>query len=232
MGALFFCGLIGSGILMLLSPKRPDFFQIATYLVFGILGVKTSRGSVWFGLVMAPIVADHIAAVVLRYQKIERKTTNQEGSPILNIIFLIVILSMVVITLPWFKSALPLPAAKAGLISSETPVNATKFLLEANPPGKIFNSMAFGSYLIWAAYPQYQVFIDTRIELFPENIWKDYLNISNGVGDWEKLLDDYGVNTVMLSPTEQTALNNAISESDRWKPIYQDPEAIIYYRVK
>ena len=92
---------------------------------------------------------------------------------------------MGVITLPWFKSVLPLPTEKAGLISAETPVQATQVLLEKNVPGRVFNAMSFGSYLIWAAYPQYQVFVDPRIELFSENIWIDYLNISNANGDWE-----------------------------------------------
>jgi hypothetical protein len=232
MGILFFCGLIGIAILLVASPKRPDFFQIATLLVFGILGIKTSRGSVWFGLVMAPIVAEHVAAVVKRYQNTERKSVNQEGSRILNISFGLAIVLMGVISLPWLKSILPLPAAKAGLISTETPVQATQFLLEANPPGRVFNSMTFGSYLIWAAYPQYQVFVDSRIELFPENVWLDYLSISNAEGDWEAQLINYGVNTLMLSPSEQPALVDALNQSDKWKLVYRDPVAFIFVRVE
>jgi hypothetical protein len=231
MGVLFFCGLIGSAILLVVSPKRPDFFQIATFLVFGILGLKTSRGSVWFGLVMAPIVAEHIAASVKQFQKTGRTTTNQEGSRILNILFVFVIVLMGVISLPWLKSILPLPAAKAGLISTETPVEATQFLLEENPPGHIFNSMTFGSYLIWAAHPQYQVFVDSRIELFPENVWLDYLRISNAQGDWEALLREYGVNTLMLSPLEQPSLFQAVKNSSEWKKVYQDSVSTIFIRL-
>lgn len=228
MGILFFCGMIGSALLMIVSPKRPDFFQIATFLVFGILGLKTSRGSVWFGIVMAPIVAEHVAATVLRYQKAERKTANHEGSRILNYSFALMICVMGVISIPWLKGNLPLPSAKAGLISTETPVQATEFLLKDNPPGRMFNSMSFGSYIIWSAYPQYQVFVDSRIELFPENVWLDYFRISNAEGDWEAQLREYGVNTLMLSPVEQPALVKAISQSSDWKLVYQDPVALIY----
>jgi hypothetical protein len=231
MGIIFFCGLIGSAILLIVSPKRPDFFQIATFLVFGILGLKTLRGSVWFGLAMAPIVAEHIAAIVKRYQNAEIKPANQEGSRILNISFVLAIVLMGVISLPWLKSILPLPAAKAGLISTETPVQATQFLLDKNPPGLIFNSMTFGSYLIWAAYPQYQVFVDSRIELFPEKIWLDYLRISNADGDWESQLREYGVNTLMLSPVEQPTLVKAAEASNDWKKIYQDTESCIFIRT-
>jgi hypothetical protein len=231
MGALFYCGLIGSAILLVLSPKRPDFFQISSFLIFGVLGLRTSRGSVWFGLVMAPIVAEHLAAIVNRYQKAEIKPTKKEGSRTLNYVFVLVVIMMGVISLPWLKGILPLPAAKAGLISSETPVQAAQFLLEEKLPGRLFNSMSFGSYLIWAAYPEYQVFADSRIELFPEKIWFDYLKISNAEGDWESQLSDYGVNTLMLSPVEQPALVMAVERSSHWKKIYQDAETFIFIRV-
>jgi hypothetical protein len=230
MGAIFLCGLMACAILLAVSPKRPDFFQITTFLVFGLLGLKTSRGIVWFGLVMAPIVAIHLSAIVDQMSKTKTRPVNQEGSRIINLFFVVVIIAMGVISLPWFKSILPLPTAKAGLISAETPVQATQVLLEKNLPGRVFNSMSFGSYLIWAAYPQYQVFVDSRIELFSEKVWMDYLNISNAEGDWQQKIWDYGVNTLMLSPAEQPALCAAVQKSDEWVTRYQDASAIIFER--
>jgi hypothetical protein len=230
MGSLFLVGLILSGVLLILSPRRPSFFQVATFLVFGILGVRTLRGSVWFGLVMAPILADHLAALVARFRKADQVQEAQSGSGIINSLIVVLVVLTAVITLPWFKNSLPLPTAKAGLISSETPVAATKELLELAPPGELFNSMSFGSYLIWAAYPQYQVFVDSRIELFPPDIWLDYLEISNAQGDWEARLSEYGINTLMLSPVDQPMLVKAVEASKQWKLIYRDNDAEIFVR--
>ena len=230
MGAIFLFGLMGSAILLALSPKRPNLFQVATFLVFGLLGLKTSRGIVWFGLVMAPIVAEHVSAVVNSLFKPEKRPAAQEGSRILNILFTILIIIMGGLSLPWFKNILPLPTAKAGLISAETPVQATKVLLDRNPPAHLFNAMSFGSYLIWEAYPEYQVFVDSRIELFSEKVWEDYLNISNANGDWESRLSEYGVDTLMLSPVEQPTLIQAVQGSDGWDLLYQDNSAIIFER--
>ena len=103
-------------------------------------------------------------------------------------------------------------------------------LLEENPPGQVFNAISFGSYLIWAAYPQYQVFVDSRIELFSEKVWMDYLNISNATGDWDSKLNDYGVNTLMLSPSEQPALVDAVKLSGEWELIYKDESVILFKR--
>jgi hypothetical protein len=230
MGTIFLSGLMGTAILLALSPKRPNFYQIFLFLMFGILALKTSRGIVWFGLVMAPVVVDHLSAVVNQLRKSEQKPAVGEGSRTLNILFTILLVGMGILSLPWFKSYLPLPAAKAGLISAETPVLATEFLLEEKPPGRIFNAMSFGSYLIWAAYPEYQVFVDSRIELFSEQVWMDYLNISNAAEDWGGLLEQYDVNTLMLSPAEQPLLITAVNESPAWYSIYQDGVASLYVR--
>ena len=230
MGVIFYIGLLGCAIVFALSPKRPNFFQLVTFLIFGILGLRTARGSVWFGLVMAPTLFQHISLIIRDIYKKDQPTVKAAGSLYLNIIFTAVVLLMGVISLPWFKAALPLPQAKAGLISTETPIQATQVLLEQKMPGKIFNAESFGSYLIWAAYPPYQVFIDSRIELFSEKVWLDYLNISNANGNWEKSLSEYGVNTLMLSSTEQFGLIEAAKEASGWEQIYQDPAAVIFVR--
>jgi hypothetical protein len=230
MGVIFLSGLMASAIILAISPKRPSFTHLSSFLIFGLLGLKTSRGSVWFGLVMAPILAEHLALIVNQLQKNHRQSKNFEGSLYLNVIISLLIIFMGVFSLPWFKSALPFPQAKAGLISTETPIEATQVLLEQLPAGQLFNSMSFGSYLIWAAHPQYQVFVDSRIELFPEKVWMDYLNISNANGNWESLLGEYGVNTLVLSPVEQPALINAVPLSGQWQMIYQDAVATIFIR--
>jgi hypothetical protein len=230
MGSIFFIGLMGSAVILALSPKRPNFIQIVSFVVFGLLGLKTSRGSVWFGLVMAPILAEHISYILTVLPKRNQKPSNSKGSRFVNLIFIIGLFLMAVFTLPWFKSLLPFPQAKAGLISSETPIHATQVLLEKKPPGNIFNSMSFGSYLIWAAYPQYQVFTDSRIELFSEKVWMDYLNISNASGGWEERLKEYGVNTLMLSPSEQPALVKAALDSGEWDLFYKDDTAYLFRR--
>jgi hypothetical protein len=92
--------------------------------------------------------------------------------------------------------------------------------------------MSFGSYLIWAAYPEFQVFVDSRIELFSEQVWMDYLNISNANGNWDGLLDKYGVNSLMLSSTEQSLLIKAIDASPSWYMIYLDNYTYIFTRNK
>jgi hypothetical protein len=203
---------------------------VVAYLGFAILSLRTSRGIVWFGLVMAPIVAERLTVLVNHYKKAVVQSRDRGGSRIINTVFIAVILLMGLITLPWFKSTLPLPTAKAGLISAETPLQATEVLLDQSPPRRLFNAMSFGSYLIWAAYPEYRVFADSRIELFPEKIWLDYFSISNAEAGWDEKLTAYGVNSLMLSQTEQQPLIKAVVSSDNWYMLYKDNIAAVYVR--
>jgi hypothetical protein len=147
-----------------------------------------------------------------------------------NYLFAGFILVGMLISLPWFKDSLSLPGGKAGLISAETPVEATQFLVQEQLPGPLFHFMPFGSYLIWAAQPEYPVFVDSRIELYPQEIWQHYLAISAGQGDWEGRLGDYGINTLMLNPQFQRSLVRAADASSRWELVYQDGNAVLFVR--
>ncbi len=223
-GWLFFAGVALLGALVAATPRRLPPEHLLRGAAFALLGLQTSRGIVWFGIAVAPILAARIHA---RWPERPGR-----GVPALNAIFLGLLGGIALAALPWFKTWWPLPAAKAGLISAETPVAATAFLLRERPPGPLFHALSFGSYLIWAAQPDYPVFVDTRLELYPMAIWKDYLAISAAAPDWEARLTRYGVRLLMLSPTEQPALLEAVAQSPRWRRIYQDAAASIWVRVE
>ncbi|WP_376791762.1 hypothetical protein [Thermoflexus sp.] len=222
-GILFYAGLGLTGILLALAPRHLTADRVLIVAAFVLLGMKTSRGIVWFGMVAAPAVAAQI-------QALWPERPGRPGIPALNALLLGVLGGVALAALPWFKAWWPLPAAKAGLISAETPRAATEFLLRERPRGPLFHALSFGSYLIWAAQPDYPVFVDTRLELYPMAIWEDYLAISTAAPDWEIRLARYGVCSMMLSPTEQPALLEAVRRSPRWEQIYQDEAASIWIR--
>jgi len=230
----FLFGLLLVSALLALSPNRPSPFQILSFLAFGALGLKTVRGSIWFGIILGPTVAEHLSHLVITAR---RRLGELLGLPAVrgvsrhtavDSIFAVVLLLGALVTLPWFKPWLPLPAAKSGLVSSETPLAATEFLLDRLPPRPIFHAMSFGSYLAWAAQPDYPVFVDSRIELYSVQTWLDYVEISAASCDWESRLDGYGVQTLMLNTAEQQALVEAVEHADRWQLIYADAAARIY----
>jgi len=231
-GTVFFIGFLLTALILALSPRRPGLFQVLCFLSFALLALKTTRGIIWYGLVLAPVLSDHVSALSSQVRLSRRAPGSSRGSPAINLAFAGLLLLMAFISLPWFKDVLHFPESKAGLIHVETPVQATEFLLAERPPAPVFHAMSFGSYLIWAAQPEYKVFVDSRIELYTPEIWHDYLLVSHAQCAWEKRLEHYGVRTLMLSPSEQPALVDTVEASPDWRPLYEDPHAVIYVRAE
>jgi hypothetical protein len=231
-GTMFNVGLLVSTLILAFSPRRPGSFQVLSFLGFAVLALKTTRGIIWYGLVMAPVLADHVAAISDRLRRPGRTAGSPGGVPAINAAFLVLMALMAFVSLPWFKDSIRFPESKAGLIHVETPVRATEFLLEEQPEPPLFHAMSYGSYLIWAAQPDYRVFVDSRIELYPRETWHDYLRISNARFGWDERLEHYGINTLMLSRIEQPALVDTVSASAAWRRIYQDRYALIFVRVE
>ena len=228
-GLIFFSAFMVSAVLLAVSPRRPGFMQILSFVVFGLLGLKYIRGIIWYGLVMAPVVADHLSAI-LDLAGIKPAPLPTPPARRLNQVFVAALLFLVILSLPWFKQYWPVVPEKAGLISAETPIAATQFMLAEDLPGQVFHDMAFGSYLMWAAQPKYKVFVDSRVELYPMQVWDDYLAISTASSAWEDKLTFYGINTLMLEPQKQSGLVRAASVSLGWKEVYRDPQAVIFTR--
>lgn len=223
-GGLFYAVMALTALTLLTSPRRPTLFELLIVVGLGVLGAQTARGMVWFGLAAAPVLAAHWAA------RWPPKAT-APGSPAINWALVMLWLGLGLVALPWFKPLWPLPADKAGLVSAETPVAATRFLLENPQPQPLFNFSDFGSYLIWEAYPAYRVFVDPRFELYPVAVWNDYLAIQAVMPDWEARLQNYGVQTLLLSPVFQPALVQAVRQSNHWREVYADPVAVIAVRA-
>jgi hypothetical protein len=204
-----------------------------TFLPFAAFGLKTLRGVIWFGIVMAPVLAVHLPDIGQQARQIiKQRGSSQTAGQSLLINYLIAgfVLLGVVFSLPWFKGNLAFLGQKAGLLSFETPVEATRAMIREQLPTPVFHDMSFGSYLIWAAHPEYPVFVDPRIELYPTEIWQDYLAISAAVADWEDRLDKYGINTLLLSLENQGPLIEAARESSHWRLVYQAAPAVIFVR--
>jgi len=146
------------------------------------------------------------------------------------IVVLIFFAGMSVLSLPWLKAHLPLPPHKAGLVSAETPVRAVAFMRDHSLPPPLFHDGDFGSYLIWAAYPAYRVFVDTRIELYPLALWQSYAAISSGEAGWDFALRQWGVRTALLSLQRQAGLVAQMRIHPAWRLVYEDEVAIIFVR--
>lgn len=233
LGAIFIAGFLLATILLIVSPLRASLFEILCYLVFAILSFKMIRGIIWFGLFMAPVVARHleaVATVLLARVRWTRRARPAPKRPALNLLIATVLVLCSLLTTPWLKGYLPLSPRLQSLIDNTTPIAAVESLKSAGSSGKVFNDLTFGSYLIWAATPDYKVFIDPRLELYTIELVNDYFAIGGAEPGWDDKLTKYGADVLLLHPEMQAALIRAAAASPAWERMYADESAVVFVK--
>lgn len=99
-------------------------------------------------------------------------------------------------------------------------------MLRQQPPARIFSNDEWGDYLIYKLYPRDRVFVDGRSDFYGDDFVKKYLDVMSVRYDWEKTLDGYGIDTILLSPGAPLA--GALKESSRWRVVYDDGIALVF----
>ena len=129
-------------------------------------------------------------------------------------------------------------AARAWLVvakqgASETkefPSAAVRFLKLARAPAPLMNHYNWGGYLIWQLYPQYQVYIDGRADLYGDSFLQEFASTYYLRGSsWRSGLERWGVRTVVLPP--DAPLVTALSSLPDWKVVFSDPQATVLTRT-
>jgi hypothetical protein len=223
-GIIFFLFLIGCGIVLIYARRRPDLTDMLFFGAFLWLALGAVRNIVWFGFVATPLVAVQFATLLAPPRAVRRTA----GVPALNAVLIGVLGLLLVGGLPWIKPAL-LPPSVGSLLMEDTPVAAVA-AMRAQPdrPRHLFHAMGYGSYLIWAA-PDQPVFIDPRIELYPYEQWRDYINLgqANNAAD---LLRTYDIDGLLLSKHEQEPLIKLVRADPAWHIRYEDENTIYLIR--
>jgi hypothetical protein len=171
----------------------------------------------WYGVVAMPMLAEGLDRLGKRTERMAAHSWPGWATGVVAL----VILAPLVLTQPWLR--------RGSALVANTPVAAARHL-QAYPGGRLFNEMGYGSYLIWAL-PEQPVFIDPRMELFPERVWIDYIAIAAGQGAVDTL-SRYGIDRVLLRQSSQAKLAAELAASGTWEQEYVDGEAEIWRRVQ
>jgi hypothetical protein len=123
---------------------------------------------------------------------------------------------------------------------SDLPKGAAEFLLAHRVTAPMFNTYAFGGYLIWKLWPQERVFTDGRA--LSESAFQDASRIqanadSTGGKSSERLLSEYGIEVILMNGFEYFSgtayyLPAALSDPSQkeWKLVFQDSNAMVFMR--
>ncbi|HEY6074411.1 MAG TPA: hypothetical protein VIV15_13735 [Anaerolineales bacterium] len=222
---LFFGWLLMLAPLAAWSPRKLSRLEWSWMLVFGWMALSGTRYVIWFLLLMALYTAGWLADWGRKFLDRPRP----EGSAFLNISIGLLLLLGSLSLLPglrerWWAAA-PLPYE-----SATTPVRAAEWL-SAHPelPGPMLSDYAFSSYLEYAL-PERPVWIDTRFSNYPAAHWQRFQSLAAADPAWPALLDEEGINLVLLAEVTEPHLIAAMRTDPAWCEQYADADAVLFAR--
>jgi hypothetical protein len=224
-GVIFFLFLCMNICVLIYSRRRPDPTDVILFFAFLWNALSARRNIVWFGFVATQLLAVQAATLI----GTRRSSRRIDDRPTLNAVLMGVLGVFLAIALPWWRSALPPPLAGA-LVTEDTPVAAVAFLRDqSHRPRRLFHASGYGSYLIWQA-PEQPVFIDPRIELYPIEQWRDYIDIS-GAKNAAMLLQRYDIDALLLDAVHQKPLIEFARKDGSWVERYKDDHTVYFSRA-
>lgn len=196
-------------------------------LAFGGLACTAQRMAIWWGLLLPGIVAPALAMPQPRRRGIEKRPATDSRAAL---VFAIALGVLALFTLPWLRYVNPLlPAAKRAELADDDPRNAIAALVRMKASGNVFCPMEWGAYVCWHLGDEAKVFIDGRLDFFPDEVWDEYVTLGTAQDNWQELLEKYEIRWVLWDKRLGEQLPNALSALPReWDRVYDDPLAVVY----
>jgi hypothetical protein len=95
--------------------------------------------------------------------------------------------------------------------------------------GRLLTQDQWADYLIYRFYPRQRVFIDGRSDFFGQKIGTDYIAATQGLPQWERILDSYNFDRI-LCPVKWP-LYSLVRHHPRWKLVSEDGLAAFFVKT-
>ncbi|MGH2679894.1 MAG: hypothetical protein ACRDG8_05340 [Actinomycetota bacterium] len=190
-------------------------------LAFFALGLPALRATLWWALAAPPIVASW-------YRRADRTPSAGTGRSALDRTAAAILLALLPISLLARAGIDPVTGAPVRLArdAPEVLVDATRRSL---PRGsRLFVFQPFASWFEFSL-PEDPVMVDSKVELFPAAVWRDYARVISARDGWERVLDRYTIQGVILEPG--AVLTDELLVSDGWERIAVGPAGSVFVRA-
>jgi hypothetical protein len=227
-GKVFVLSVLLLLVLLALPGRRPRIRDVCLTVCFLPAACGSVRMVAWWLLVIAPIAAGLLAANLprrlLAQDELERPSVAAAGS-------LAIILLAIGLSVPGGERFSPLWSTVRSAHRTEDDLEQVCDRLMAENGGHILSRFEWSEYLGWRLAPRYTVFMDGRIEIFPDSIWAEYAALTRGRADWQEILDRYHVDYMLLDKTGYHAqLLPQVARSPSWQAVFEAGDSVLFVR--
>lgn len=198
--------------------------ELVLTAAWSILALLAVRNVAIFALVVAPVLCRHSGTIL--EPLLGNDVEESRKDPRRRRIHALAAGVMVIAGVAW-ASVQFAPQRNLARLKEIAPVDAVAAMHALELKGPVFNDYNWGSYLLWAAYPQYPTFVDGRTDVFPGRVFEDYVVLWSAQRNWQGLLQEYGIRLVLLPP--EAPLVRAL-EDRGWPVRYRDNAAVVLER--
>jgi hypothetical protein len=222
-GLLFFASVM-CVVALLARRREPVSWPILAWLgVFFLLGLYAQRGVAWWPLAAVAAIA---GTIVSPTREAKPAVAPPPSVRRLNLVTAGGLVVVSVMLLPGWRPLDPGTGTPVGLLT-DAPSGITAALRDRLVPGdRVFNPQPWGSWIEYAL-PDAIVAIDSRIEFFPADVWRDYERVVAGVDGWEHQLASWGVTLIVSEGPEQSDFDRRIADAG-WSEFFRDADGAIF----
>jgi hypothetical protein len=213
-GIVFFATVVGVAVVLGRSRAPLRWSAIFTLGVFFVLGVSSVRGTYWWAIASAPVVAEMMPG---------RDQATLEWRSALNTILAgIVVAGLLLLSTPWI--------VRPGDMLSDAPSALSARLEGAIRPGdRVLAAQRWASWLEYVL-PSNSLFVDSRVEVYPDGVWRSYESISRAAPGWQRRLDSWGIDYVAAERDDQRLLIAALDSAGGWRRLYAGSDGVLFAR--
>jgi tetratricopeptide (TPR) repeat protein len=121
----------------------------------------------------------------------------------------------------------------AGVSRLRFPIEGVEFARRVGIGGRPFNCLATGGYLTWMRFPEERVFVDGRLEAFPEQFFRTYFQAMDDPASWPTIEREYHPDYVLLYHvwSNRHPLARYLARGNGWTLVYYDETTSLFLPV-
>ena len=215
-----------------LSPRRIRLTESLPLIAMGLLALWSSRMINWWAPLMGIAIGVHGIAAVRSLLHKHRRTEPVVGRGLWTVINLGMCWLFFAFTHFGVQTVHGRTADPARLVSKQTPVHLVEYLNSRDdwPAGIAMVPAEWAGFVMNTGPASIRPMVNLHVHLIPQEVWEDYERLTHGPGDWDAILDQYGINMAIVDKGEQPRLFRKLAESEDWIPRYNDNQAVVLTR--
>ena len=223
MPGLIFFGSAMAVVVVIARRGRPTPWPTLAWLgVFFLIGVYAARGLAWW-----PLAAVVAVAGLLADPAREVEAPEPDPPPLmrrLNAAIVVVLVLVGIVLLPVWRPVDPRTDAPEGVLLYAPPGITAQLRELAKPGDLLFNPQEWGSWFEFTL-PDLPIGMDSRIEFYPADVWRDYDGVTNGREGWEERLKSWGATIAVMPARDQPTIDRFTKIG--WRSVYADKDGSI-----